>query len=252
MRNRRLERKQIGKGELLLVNNKSPLRWEEEPDLVSVPGGETPVFLARQAAIMFERLLSETDQAGEIVAVSGYRSKEEQRKLYEESLRENGEEFTRQYVALPGCSEHETGLAVDVGIRMPQIDFIRPEFPEEGVGRRFRNKAAAHGFILRYGEDKREITGIAGEPWHFRYVGYPHSCYITEKELCLEEYHRFLKTTASRRSPLLIHDGKNQITIWYEECREEELSLSLEEGCACQISGDNLAGFFITQWRGRV
>ena len=109
MRNRRLERKQIGKGELLLVNNKSPLRWEEEPDLVSVPGGETPVFLARQAAIMFERLLSETDQAGEIVAVSGYRSKEEQRKLYEESLRENGEEFTRQYVAFRDAASTKPG-----------------------------------------------------------------------------------------------------------------------------------------------
>lgn len=66
-------------------------------------------------------------------------------------LQENGTEFTAKFVAMPGHSEHQTGLAIDLGLRQPDIDFIRPAFPYEGICQKFRELAPAFGFIERCG-----------------------------------------------------------------------------------------------------
>ena len=84
---------------------------------------------------------------------------------------ENGEEFTNQFVARPGHSEHQTGLAIDLGLKQPDIDFLRPYFPYKGICQTFRELSTDYGFIERYPAGKEAITGIAHEPWHFRYVG---------------------------------------------------------------------------------
>ena len=103
-------------------------------------------------------------------------------------MAERGIDFARKYVALPACSEHETGLAIDLALNAPDIDFICPEFPRTGICRKFRELAPYYGFIERYQKAKEPITGISEEPWHFRYVGTPHSVVIAEKGLSLEEY----------------------------------------------------------------
>ena len=108
--------------------------------------------------------------------------------IYTDSLRENGPEFTAKFVAMPGHSEHLTGLAIDLGLRQPKIDFIRPAFPYEGICQKFRELAPAYGFIERYPKGKEHITGIAHEPWHFRYVGTPYSETMAFKGMTLEEY----------------------------------------------------------------
>ena len=105
-----------------------------------------------------------------------------------QSLAENGREFTEQYVARPGCSEHQTGLAIDLGLRLPEIDFIRPYFPYDGLAGRFRQLAAEYGFVERYPQGKEAVCGIAHEPWHFRYVGRPHALIMQKRGLTLEEY----------------------------------------------------------------
>ncbi|MFR1232947.1 MAG: D-alanyl-D-alanine carboxypeptidase family protein [Evtepia gabavorous] len=69
----------------------------------------------------------------EIVPVSGWRALEEQQAIWEDSLAENGLPFTQTYVAYPGHSEHQTGLAIDLGRRSASIDFIRPDFPYTGL-----------------------------------------------------------------------------------------------------------------------
>ena len=130
---------------------------------------------------------------GKIIPVSGYRPHAEQLALWEETLRAQGEEFTRKYVAIPGCSEHESGLAIDLAADAPDIDFICPEFPPTGICQIFREKAPFYGFIQRYPKGKEDITGISEEPWHFRYVGMPHSKIIAERGLVLEEYIRLLE-----------------------------------------------------------
>lgn len=118
---------------------------------------------------------------------------EEQQSIFDSSLLENGEEFTRKFVALPGCSEHQTGLAIDLGLKQEEVDFICPEFPYTGICQKFRERAAAYGFIERYQKEKERITGISQEPWHFRYVGCPHAKIMEKYHLCLEEYSELLE-----------------------------------------------------------
>jgi len=169
---------------------------------------------------LLSELMGELDGWKEIAAVSGWRSLREQQELYAESLRENGEEFTRQYVALPNHSEHQTGLAVDLGVRQGEIDFIRPEFPYSGVCQRFRERAARFGFVERYPKGKEEVTGIAHEPWHFRYVGTPHAEIMAEHGMVLEEYIDFLKPYVYGRGCYSYQTGNLDIKVSYLEAEK--------------------------------
>lgn len=119
---------------LVLVNAAHALEKEPDMDEMETVQKESPsVLLKREAAEQLKCLLDAVDRDGEIVLVSGYRSREEQEKIFADSLRENGRSFTETYVARPDHSEHQTGLAIDLGKRQETIDFIRPEFPEGGT-----------------------------------------------------------------------------------------------------------------------
>ncbi|MFG6353625.1 MAG: D-alanyl-D-alanine carboxypeptidase family protein, partial [Oscillospiraceae bacterium] len=146
------------------------------------------ILLEREAVQALSRVMEQIDGWLYIFHVSGWRAREEQLEIYANSLRENGPEFTAKFVAMPGHSEHQTGLAIDLGLLQPEIDFIRPAFPYEGICQKFRELAPAYGFIERYPAGKESITGIAHEPWHFRYVDTPHSEVMAFKGLTLEEY----------------------------------------------------------------
>ena len=137
---------------------------------------------------MLDQLLAAVDGAGTIIPVSGYRPQTEQQAIWDDTLAEHGSAFTETYVARPGCSEHQTGLAIDLGEDVPDLDFIRPSFPDSGACGAFRRAAARYGFLQRYCREKEALTGIAAEPWHFRYVGRPHARIMTDRGLVLEEY----------------------------------------------------------------
>ena len=172
---------------LILVNRQHalPEGWTAG-ELVPVLPGCPGVLLEAEAARQLNLLMDELDGWQSIVPVSGWRSMEEQTDLYFQSLEENGQAFTEKYVAFPGCSEHQTGLAIDLGLIQPEIDFIRPAFPDEGICHTFRRRAAAYGFVERYPAGKE--AGIAWEPWHFRYVGALHAQRMTRQNVALEEY----------------------------------------------------------------
>ncbi len=174
---------------LTLVNIEHPiLHQAERKDLVSVSEDRPGILLERTAAEALRELIRDIGGRERIVPVSGWRSREEQEKIWAETVEEKGLAFAKKYVALPGCSEHETGLAIDLAENAPDIDFICPEFPRTGICQKFREAAPYYGFIERYTKEKESVTGISEEPWHFRYVGTPHSVRITEQGLALEEY----------------------------------------------------------------
>lgn len=174
---------------LVLVNARNPLRYSvKEEELVCVSEDYPDVRMVRPAAEALKALLRDIRSGSAIVPVSGWRSRQEQRKIWDETVRERGEAFARKFVALPGCSEHETGLAIDLAENTGAIDFICPVFPYTGICGEFRKKAPYYGFIERYPGGKESITGIGAEPWHFRYVGLPHSVNLTEWDMVLEEY----------------------------------------------------------------
>lgn len=234
----------IHSGLLVLVNAEHPIRRRERPVLApAAPGSD--VLLDTRAAAMLTGLISRLGAAGEIVPVSGWRSMREQREIWDGSMAENGTEFTRKYVALPGCSEHQTGLAIDLALRSDNIDFIRPDFPYDGICGRFRALAADYGFIERYQAGKEHITGIAAEPWHFRYVGRPHARLMSDNGLCLEEYVELLRSYPYPERLLETRGGVYEADVGFAFAKSE---LELPDA-PYQISGNNVDGYIYTLWR---
>ena len=232
------------KGTLYLVNRAHPLPEEPSAEvLASVRSGQTEVRLHQRAKVRLDQLLGAVGSVGAIVPVSGYRPQTEQQAIWEDALAEHGKAFTETYVARPGCSEHQTGLAIDLGRAAREIDFIRPDFPEEGACGRFRRLAPRYGFIQRYHREKESLTGIACEPWHYRYVGTPHALLMEREGLCLEEYLDWVQTAP--RTCRLEHGRSAR--VFYMPCAGDETELRLPEGC-CQVSGDNRNGFVVTVW----
>lgn len=232
----------VYRGPLLLVNADNPIKSDGNIRLMPLDdNGE--IFLESKAASLLTQLFLTIGCGSKILPVSGYRSRIEQELIYINSLRENGEVFTKKYVALPDCSEHQTGLAVDLAESSEDIDMLRPLFPYAGVCGDFRKLAAKYGFIERYGQDKEHLTGISHEPWHFRYTGYPHSLIMQEKGLCLEEYIRFLRAYPYKGD----HLHFSQTEVFFTDM-ESAAELKLPEDCT-QISGNNVDGFIVTIWR---
>ena len=126
---------------------------------------------------------------------SSYRTNTKQQTLYDNKVNEylsmgyslaQAEEEAGKWIAVPGTSEHQTGLAVDIVDMNYQILDERQE--ETAVQQWLMNNSWKYGFILRYPNDKRDITGIYYEPWHYRYVGKEVAKVIYESGICFEEY----------------------------------------------------------------
>lgn len=244
-----LSKEKIYTGNLALINARYPLHEMAANNLTPADPRFPDILIQRDAANVLQLILDKISAKNAIVPVSGYRSSAEQRSIFDDSLRENGEEFTRKYVALPNHSEHQTGLAIDLGLNQADIDFIRPDFPYEGICDKFRKMAPYYGFIERYAKGKEEITGISHEPWHFRYVGYPHSKIIEEKDFSLEEYITFIKSFGEHNR--YIYHGKDWTVteVYYVPVTDEETEILLSYSSVYQISGNNIDGFIVTVWR---
>ena len=119
-----------------------------------------------------------------------YRSIERQEELYNYYLKVKGQDYCDKYVAIPGYSEHHTGLAIDIMLKIND-KYLREDmdqFNEIKTFEEIHKHLYKYGFILRYPQDKENITGYNYEPWHFRYVGEYPAKIMYENNLCLEEY----------------------------------------------------------------
>ena len=241
----------IHRGYLILVNPEYPYQ-EASTDLCSVGTWEgEEILYERTAAGALKNLIHEIGGAGQIVPVSAWRSMAEQQKIWDDSLAENGLEFTQNYVAVPGHSEHQTGLAIDLALKKQEIDFIRPDFPYEGICQTFRQRAAAHGFVERYQDGKQAITGIEHEPWHFRYVGTPHAEIMTQMGMALEEYFEFLKNYRyGEKSYIAERKQGERYAVSFVRADEMDGAVELEvDGLRpYSISGNNCDGFVVTEY----
>lgn len=235
-----LKKEYIYQGNLILVNGKNEIKQSfNYCDLKQYNN----VILNYNVVSELEKILKEINNQNQIVLVSGYRNLEEQKTIWNNSLKENGEDFTKKYIAYPNCSEHQTGLAIDLGLSSDKLDFIRPSFPYTGICQSFRELAIQYGFIERYKKDKENITGIASEEWHFRYVGYPHSEIIQKMGLCLEEYINYIKDFTLGQSSLLY----NRYEISYVKMDEDIKEIYCEDDEIVTISGNNVDGIIITK-----
>lgn len=260
MKNKTLTKDDIQKGALVLVNADNPVSLYKSKQLfVHMDVAYPNVLLEQKAASVLAHILQEIGSNGQIVPVSGFRSGSEQEQIYTDSIKDNGIGFTRKYVALPGHSEHQTGLAIDLGLnpnpekkqgQEKQIDFLRPDFPYEGICNMFRQTSPRYGFIQRYHKDKEAITGISHEPWHFRYVGWPHSEIMQNKGLSLEEYIDFLRLFPLQGKHLKITSQKKKMEIYYIPVTAKGgTTITLPDDAIHEISGNNVDGCIVTEWR---
>ncbi|MCH5279461.1 MAG: M15 family metallopeptidase [Christensenellaceae bacterium] len=187
----------VNDGELVLVN------WAHEYENTDTA---STVLAAEYAG---DHLLLESDQArlssdalealnsladgffevtggDRLFVTSGYRTVEYQAWLYADYVEANGEELAKIYVADPGYSEHHTGLAVDLSTMSAAGE--RVALVNHELAAWLNTNCARFGFILRYPVGKTELTHIAYEPWHFRYLGLANALAVAGLDITYEEY----------------------------------------------------------------
>lgn len=174
---------------LTLVNKWNPMKTDGgEVETVELSNGKR---VDKRIYPQLQKMFDDARADGVyMIVASGYRTEEEQWELYEEKIdayRAEGlseaeaQEAAGQWVSIPGTSEHQLGLSVDIN-----ADGVYSA-GREAYGWLAEN-AYKYGFINRYPADKSDITGIANEPWHYRYVGIRAAAEICSQGLCLEEY----------------------------------------------------------------
>ncbi|WP_438313301.1 M15 family metallopeptidase [Sporosarcina sp. FA9] len=144
---------------------------------------------SKEAREMFDKMAAEAALSGyKLTAFSTYRSFEYQTGLYKRYADKEGPEKADQYSARPGYSEHQTGLAFDIGEVNQEKIWLTAEFGESSAGKWLAENAHRYGFIMRYPLGKENITGYMYESWHFRYVGESIASEIYATKGTLEEY----------------------------------------------------------------
>lgn len=195
---------------LLIVNKNNPLTEERETwvkdnfEYVPYIDGDGESYMELETFKAYTALIQHMKRKYHIMvdSHSAGRTRETQEKVYEELSIKYGEEWARTHVATPGTSEHHTGLAFDLRFKFSVVpESLREQANtlakrtklQRKVFQLIEKEAVQFGLIKRYNEEKKEITGVKGELWHFRYVGVEHAKKMYEEGLCLEEYVELLK-----------------------------------------------------------
>ena len=178
---------------LTLVNKWNLLPESHNPSLTQLKNGHA---IDERAYPDLQDMMDDCRAAGRNPLIcSSYRTMDKQKKLYKNKVdehlaqgysQESAESAAGELVAVPGTSEHQFGLALDIVDVANQVPDERQENTE--VQKWLMKNSWKYGFILRYPTDKSDITGISYEPWHYRYVGKEAAKEIYEAEICLEEY----------------------------------------------------------------
>ncbi|MGN1014372.1 MAG: M15 family metallopeptidase [Butyricicoccus sp.] len=182
---------------LLLVNADNPISDDYAPDLADIGDG---MQFDRRASKHLLSMIEDGQAAGyNLFVCSAYRDNDYQQTLYDRQVdkqlaagksRKKALRDAARIVAAPGTSEHATGLAADIITQeyASQYSSLTRGFEQTDAFQWLNKHCTEYGFILRYAEDKTDLTGVIYEPWHFRYVGTKAANEIMDEGLCLEEY----------------------------------------------------------------
>lgn len=250
----RMNPNMIHTGPLILVNSEHPLQsaihskyLAPVQQIAPASTEEKHMRLERTCLRQLEALLEACRAEAQIGIVSGYRTRMEQQRIYEKSYVDNGPIFTASYVARPNESEHQTGLAADVGELNAGVDYLCPSFPDHGVYADFRRLAADYGFVQRYRQGKEHLTHIACEPWHYRYVGVPHATLMVQYGMCLEEYTLYMQQFTWNGPHLFKKMKGHLIEMFFAESGEgKEIPINMGKGARVEVSGNNVNGCIVT------
>lgn len=178
-----------------LINHYNYLPADYEPQDLVIPKvprqtyNDTTAKMRREAASALEALYAAAEAEGHyFFNVSGYRPYSMQKEIFDEEVARSGYEIAALYIAIPGCSEHQSGLAMDVSSgRMG--GGLYASFGDTPEGMWLADNCHTFGFVIRYARDKEAVTKIAYEPWHLRYVGKTLAARLKAENLALEEYY---------------------------------------------------------------
>ncbi|PFK40692.1 D-alanyl-D-alanine carboxypeptidase [Bacillus cereus] len=179
---------------LVLVNKSRRLPDHYKPQDLVIPkvrysseGDQEKKKMRQEAAQALENMFKQGDQERIFLfAVSGFRSFDRQKALNTMYKIQDGEAKTAMSSAIPGTSEHQTGLAMDITSQSAKFQ-LESVFGDTKEGKWLAENAHKFGFVIRYTKEKEAITGYRYEPWHVRYVGNPQATYLYENQLTLEE-----------------------------------------------------------------
>lgn len=175
-------------GNLILVNRNSYIPDDYKVELTELSNGEK--VDSRIYPELQEMFNDARAQGYGLFVREGYRTQEEQQQLLDEKIeayenegksKSEAKKLAEQWVAIPGTSEHQLGIAVDINADTTKSS-------SDDVYSWLAENAHKYGFIKRYPSDKTDITGVINEPWHYRYVGKEAALEIYSQGMCLEEY----------------------------------------------------------------
>lgn len=171
---------------LLLINRTHPIPEDTNCELAMLSNGRSvDTRILPDLQEMFDDARAEGIRP---IVGEGFRTRKQQQDIMNRRIadyimagypRKDAEKAAASYVALPGTSEHELGLAVDINAENGDSSSVYSWLAEN---------AWKYGFILRYPEGKEQVTGISYEPWHYRYVGKDAAREIYAQQITLEEY----------------------------------------------------------------
>lgn len=249
-------------GSLFLVNQNYPVAKEYKSNQMINLAANTSQYLRVSKNDMYidevvftplKSMLNDlyADGANKLVLISAYRSYQTQNGLFQSRVNalkaslglEKAQRKVATSTAIPGSSEHQTGLAIDFS----QINnmSLGQNFAATTEGQWLENNSWKYGFVVRYAMDKMDITGIMYEPWHLRYVGVPHAEIMYKLDLCLEEYMDYI----SREKALDFTDyqGYTHRVYYFNATNSEALLSFLYLSDSVQsISGDGKGGIIVT------
>lgn len=200
----------------VLVNREYLLSKDYIPADLMVPeipfsftGTYEKSYMRKQAAKSLEKLFAGAAKKGyQLKGVSAYRSYERQKQIYNNNVRNRGTTKTDKVSAIPGSSEHQTGLSIDVSCNSVNCT-LEQSFGNTPEGKWLKKNCHKYGFIIRYPKNKSKITGYSYEPWHIRYVGKNLAKYIYENNLTLEEYYQTTTVDQKVESDPIVDTDEN-------------------------------------------
>ncbi len=248
--------KELTRGSLILVNRNYQYDFSDSIPLINLFNNKdrhytvatSDIALATEAFTALGKMTGAfyTETGKDILQITaGHRTKKQQEDFYS-SMVSSPEDA--DYYEIAGFSDHHTGYSFDVKLYLG-----------DGTSLSYAKHAQEHapwivenhykyGFVMRYPGDKTDHTGIVAEGNHFRYVGIPHSFYMHENNLCLEEYVSFLKGF-SVEAPLRIMTGGKTYYVYYTQKTADSTDVYVPIEGEYTISGNNTDGFIVTYYQ---
>ena len=248
-------------GYVFLVNKKYPLNKDyEDQSLKEIKSPYLqPLYnnmrLAEEALFNLEKMGKDFNKEtrNPMILVSTYRDYAHQDRLFTARIASNRASLGLNYedaynkaaeiIAIPGTSEHQSGLAIDFSNKslIQKGRTLVADFSQEKEGKWLLQNAQKYGFILRYPKDKTDITEIVFEPWHYRYVGHPHAEIIDENGWALEEYLEYLERERKYFT--------QEYELYYLK-PEEIFAYEIYYCDDIKVENDNRGGWILTKFKG--